>query len=66
MSKEQQRADYKKIVSKLTDKQIQKEVLSYRRYFETHSQMFTWGNFNPSDFTQADKLSVLRELYKTK
>jgi hypothetical protein len=60
--KELKRIKYKKLMSNLTDKQLLKEVYSYRRYFDKHSQMFTWGSFNPEDFLQSDKLNVLREL----
>jgi hypothetical protein len=60
--KEQQEQEYKKIMSKLTDKQLQKEVYSYRRYFDKNSKMFAWRDYNPDDFLQSDKLIILREL----
>lgn len=62
--KEYQILKYKEIMNKKTNKQLQKECYSLRRYFDTHSQMYTWGNFNPNDFNNSDRLIILRDLMK--
>lgn len=53
---------YKETCKKLTDKKLLKELASMRKYMQTHRQYLDWGNLNPQDFNNNDKLLVLREL----
>jgi hypothetical protein len=52
--------NYTKRWSSKTSKQILKEIESYHKYFDKYSG--AWSISSKDDFTQADKLLVLKEL----
>lgn len=60
MYKEKLRADYIKMWSAKTDKQILKEINDYNKYFNKTSGSWSNGQSNPSDFTPSDKLLELK------
>lgn len=64
--KEIQITNYKKMVSKYSDKKLLKEIKSYRKYFQVNNQRYHWCSFNPDDFTQADIFLILREELNTR
>lgn len=55
---------YKKLMSKLSDRQLQKEIKSYRKHLQRNAQYYQWTNLNPDDMNNADCLLVLREMLK--
>ena len=64
MSKSEQMEKYKKLMSKLSDRQLQKEIKSYRKHLQRNAQYNQWTNLNPDDMNNADCLLVLREMLK--
>lgn len=62
MIKEIQKQQYREMCEKYTDKKLQKELKSYRKYFQTHADYLDWGNLNPQDFGHNDRFMILREL----
>lgn len=53
--------DYSKMVSNFTDKQLLKEIKSFRKHFQSHSQYYEWAVLNPDDFNNSDKFLIIRE-----
>lgn len=62
MNKQIQQKEYRNMMSKKTDKQLLKEIKSFRKYFQSHSQYLDWHNLNPADFGNNDRFLILREL----
>lgn len=59
--KQYQYEKYVNLVSKYTDKQLVKEIKSYRKHFQSHDQFYLWTSLNPDDFNINDKFLILRE-----
>lgn len=59
--KQYQYNTYVNLVAKYTDKQLLKEIKSYRKHFQSHDQFYAWTSLNPDDFNIKDKFSILRE-----
>lgn len=64
MSKHFQMEEYKRIMSKLTDRELKAEIKSYRKHLQSHYDYYQWGRLNPEDMNNADRLLVLREILK--
>lgn len=64
MSKSEQMEKYKILMSKLSDRQLQKEIKNYRKHLQKNSQYYQWAALNPDDMNNADRLLVLREMLK--
>ncbi len=59
--KKQQYEHYSKMVNNFTDTQLLKEIRSFRKHFQSHSQYYAWTALNPEDFNNSDRFLILRE-----
>lgn len=57
------REDYKKYWDKKTDKQIEKEIISWRKYMDRYSSAYSWHGSSmtpPGELADGDKLCILK------
>ncbi len=57
--------EYKKLWSKKTTKQIEKELNSWRKYVDKHSSAYAWHGASmtpPNSLSDGDKISALKEI----
>lgn len=64
MSKHFQMEEYKERMSILTNRQLKREIKSYRKHLQSHDDYYQWGRLNPNDMNNADRLLVLLTILK--
>ena len=60
--KELQKFEFRKSIEKMTDKQILRELKSYRKYMQSHSQYLDWANLNPDEINNGDRFNIIRDI----